>query len=154
MKKICKFIDEFNIEYLTKGTWRSICGRFSSKIIKNDQRIKSSRHLQDDQKMIHQKNINAQNNKYREIISYLYQKYKNPFEKGIVNVLSSSTYNDGHNSLNAADPNEKSFYLSNDEPNQWFMYDFVQSEVIPHQYSIRSTSGWGSDNENISNWII
>lgn len=152
-ERICKFIDEFNIQYLTIGTWRSICERFSSKINKNSKKRKSLRHHKD-HIQISDKNENFEDHEMQGIIAYLSQKYKSPFDEGVVNVSSSSVYNDNHSPINVTKPDENSYYLSNDEPNQWIMYDFLQNEIILHSYLLRSTSGWGSDEENISNWVV
>lgn len=84
----------------------------------------------------------------------MYSKCEDPFAQGIVSITSSSVYNDNHQPINATKSNENSFYLSNDEPNQWIMYDFAQNDIIPYHYSLRSTCGWGSDEENICNWTI
>lgn len=145
-EKFSEFISEFDIEYLTNGTWRSICERISSKVQSENKKTISSRHSLEKNEFLQDKD--------QGIISYMYQKCVNPFSKGIVNISSSSTYNDNHHPINVTKSNEKSFYLSNDEPDQWIMYDFPKNEIIPYFYSLGSTCGWGSDEENICNWAI
>jgi hypothetical protein len=73
------------------------------------------------------------------IISYLRKKYGgNVHESQVVNVTASSTYL-GPASV-VADLQDRSYFISGNDPNQWICYDFKDMYVHITGYSIRSSN--------------
>ena len=47
-----------------------------------------------------------------------------------------------------------SYFYTQDQPNSWVQYDFVDSKVRPTHYSIMSTSQYGKIEDNPQTWVI
>ena len=79
----------------------------------------------------------------------------NPHDKGVVNVISSSTNTVAHPKC-AADLWTNSPYMSVCE-NDWICYDFIERRVIPTSYSVRSGQCWRqgfTEDEHLKSWVI
>jgi hypothetical protein len=84
------------------------------------------------------------------IISYLTAQYGgNVSDKGIVNV-SGSTILFTHVAKNAVHLLSTSYFMSQNQPNQWLCYDFKNRKVRPTHYSIHAHS----NGYNLRSWIF
>jgi hypothetical protein len=89
------------------------------------------------------------------IISYLTRVGGgNPAEIGSVIVTSSDSDSDlTYNCKNALNFESMDNFLSDNSPNQWICYDFVNATVKPSQYGIRSGLG-GPDWIHLKSWVL
>jgi hypothetical protein len=85
------------------------------------------------------------------IIHHLNSKFGgNVHDKNIVNITASSC-NRRRLARNLADLENNNFFNSQDQPNQWFCYDFQNRQIIPTHYSINS---YRYTNYNPQSWVI
>jgi hypothetical protein len=84
------------------------------------------------------------------IIAHLSEKYQgNVHAKGVVTITANS--DSGYPAYRLADLHSDNFFNSEDQPDQWFCYDFNDQTILPTHYSIRSY--WSAD-YNPRSWVI
>lgn len=91
---------------------------------------------------------------FEGIIFHLTKKFgENIHDKNIVCATASSlSYGTPKNLLILND--STSYFYTQDQPNSWVQYDFVDSKVRPTHYSIMSTSQYGKIEDNPQTWVI
>ena len=152
------FIDIFDIEYLTTGTWHSISSRLILKVEEIESKIRTRNYKQkrENDEISKSKNGNEfikeilySNNKIDGIFSYFRE--NSSIEEEINFTCSSHDYGD-KNLLFQIENTTNEFYTSNQQ-NSWICFEFKKHRIISTNYSIRSfncSSNW----QHPRNWII
>ena len=94
-------------------------------------------------------------NTFDGIINYLSNKcHGNVHQKGIVNVTASSIHNSymPHHIVDLK--NYYNYFHSQNQPNSWIQYDFIDYKVRPTAYSIRTRHDYGRGHNQPKNWCI
>ena len=94
-------------------------------------------------------------NTFDGIINYLSNKcHGNVHQKGIVNVTASSIHNSymPHHIVDLK--NYYNYFHSQNQPNSWIQYDFIDYKVRPTAYSIRTRHDYGRGHNQPKNWGI
>lgn len=126
------FINNFNIEHMTIGTWKSISKRLFQ--AQNFNRMKKNKIFKE---ICYPKN----SNELKGIIGYFRSIYSNIEEK--IKITSSSYPANNNNNLNDLnnllyiERKNHGFYTDNQQ-NSWFCFEFKNHRIIPTGYTIRS----------------
>ncbi|KAK8872153.1 hypothetical protein M9Y10_007915 [Tritrichomonas musculus] len=142
---LSEFFKEFDIEFLTKGTWSSIFYR----LIQTDKRpLKNDRYEKHPKVKIITK---EKNNDFRCIMRYLSEECGgNIHDKGVVEITSSPCQ---ISPKCLVDYDNNNFYASNSQENVYVCFDFKDKQVQLTSYSIQSLRrGWG--NVHLRNWVV
>ena len=142
------FIENFDIEYLTIGTWKSISVRLVTEI-KNDDKNGGERYK-------HRKRsttISHTKQEFEGIISHL-KRTSNIKEE--INITYSSDSSNGSNSpFNLIEYDDKSkYFVTRNERNSWICIEFKNHLIIPTSYTIRSNSNGGKGYHHLKSWVI
>jgi hypothetical protein len=80
---------------------------------------------------------------------------KNPVDKGIISVSTSTVVNDEarYQARNVADFASDSFFQSTGEPKQWICYDFKDMRVSVTHYRLLSYK-YGPGNSHLRSWVV
>jgi hypothetical protein len=76
----------------------------------------------------------------------------NVHDQGIVSAFSDSVQTPVHAPKNAADMVSRSYFCSDDQPNQSMGYDFRTLRIVPSHYSLRSFTS--RTNNHPKSWVI
>ena len=147
-----EFIDHFELNDITQGTWIKLCERLKEELKESKQR-KSHKCTEKVKKRIEFKY--SESNQFSGIINYLNKTNQNI--NNCINITSSSVYGNQSNCLptNVVLFNDQNnFFFPNNEQNCWICFDFKERRVVPTHYTIKtSTAGWVSGHYPKS-WII
>ena len=92
-------------------------------------------------KMSEQITITPANGPLNGIIAYLTQQCGgNVHEKGCIEVTGSSALNSSGVPKNVVDPGKRSYFYSEDKPDQWICFDFKDKRVTATSYSITTVN--------------
>ena len=141
-ESIKEFLEVFNIESMTTGTWQSISKRLMQQVILRDDERRERKNQQ-------MKNVEYKNDHYNGIIEYFRQKGSLKEE---VNITASSVYQaDLQKVLQKDFP--KNNFATNNVPGSWICIEFKKHQVIPTYYTIRSNTA-GSNNIHPRSWVL
>lgn len=139
------FISTFDISNLNIGIWKSLCDRLKLKI-ENNSEIDSKRFKTLVLEVIYEgKGLNG-------IVSYLKNQSEN--NENIINVTASTSYGNSYLPENVIDFENDSLFGSKNQPEQWICFDFKNNLLQVKNYSIRSSSFWGQNQEHPKNWVL
>lgn len=146
IESIKKFIEIFDINDITNSIWSSIVSRLRQPII-NDIENRTYKH------QIHIKyfkiiEFENNRNKFNGILNYL----QNNFNiKDELDITSSSHYSgDPFNLLKFDDANNS--YSTDNFQNSWICFEFINHEIVPSHYVIRS---YDQDiNDHLKSWVL
>ena len=148
IRDFVSFGNEKLLENINAGIWRQICGRLilDTQLKENPRTPNASciEFVYDSSKPL------------EGIIAYLTREcHGNVHDEGVVNITSSSIYNDDKNyhPKNAASFETDTPFDSKDEQNAWICYEFKDCSVIPKSYSLRSF-GADSGGYHLKSWVI
>ncbi|KAK8844509.1 hypothetical protein M9Y10_024374 [Tritrichomonas musculus] len=154
----CDIIQEFRqiFDYndLSGNTWISICDRFVEEIkfeIKDKKRYKSEVRSQKGQIF-----LPNEHGEFSGIINYLKSQSPNNTEN-VVNVTASSVSSSSCSPVNLINYQSKEQYYSQyqSDQNVWVLFDFKDHQIIPTDYTIRSTNYGGKDSHyHPRNWVL
>ncbi|KAK8850239.1 hypothetical protein M9Y10_018364 [Tritrichomonas musculus] len=145
---LSEFFNEFDIEFLTNGTWSSIFYR----LIQSRKRPSKNGRCKNEHKF---KIITKEkNNDFRGIMRYLSEECGgNIHDKGVVEITSNSYQSDSYHPKNLVDYGSNNFYAPKNQENVYVCFDFKDKQVQLTSYSIQSNrSGWGS--AHLRNWVV
>ena len=144
-----KFINQFNIEYINKSIWASICQRLlpSKEVQVSDSRYSTNKSM----KSIIEFKI-KKGSEMKGIINFLTEKTGGNIHnnKTIEITASSTTSNSPENTVDFQ--NSNCFY-SKSEPNSFICYDFKERQIQLTNYSIRRHH-YFQNGCNLKSWII
>lgn len=150
---IQKFLQLFNIDDITKDTWKALSRRLGMQIVLTKNRAKEIN--QSERYNIH-KGVSISyddNSIFKGIINYLKENSKDGLEKEI-NITSSSVFSKSYDPRNVLIYNDKSKrFLSDDIENSWICIDFKKHRIIPTNYSIKSFE-LNQNSAHPKSWVI
>lgn len=161
-KKFSEFLNDFDFNILTRKLWSKLLKCFYINIESYKQE-KNNNNESSDSFYPYEGN---ESHSFEGIIHHLTEKNGgNVDTKGVIKLSSSSLYSCGYPPKNAVDFNDmNSYFLTNDNQNEWLKFDFIGLKVRPTHYSIRSrpdggyhTKNWvieGSNSDSDNNWKI
>lgn len=151
--KFREFVDNLDINEITTDLWRQLkkCFFYDKSFVDE----KSSVHRYSHKRTIFQYNGKIEN-AFNGIIQRLTKDCGgNVDSKNIVNVTSSSFFDNSQVAKNAVDLDDMTHYFSSDEEdNAWLKYDFIERKVKPTHYSIRTRHDYGKGRQHPKNWVI
>ena len=127
------FIDKFDIWYLSKGTWSSICNRLCEEV-KRSETATGRRECQSRRFLIE---IEPKNDEFDGIFNYLQTHGNIKDELDIT--YSSICDGDPFDLLQYED--KGNCFQTRNSPNSWICFEFKNHQVIPSDYIIRSFNG-------------
>lgn len=144
-KKLKEFIDLFDIDDLTQGTWRSICAR----LIPSFTSLKKRTSIDKTQKEFkYQKG-----QEFQGIMHYLTSETGgNIHDNGTIEI-SSNSLNDNSILRNTVNYQSDTGYFSKDEDGSYLCFDFKEKEIQVTDYSIKSY-GQDVDYCHPKNWVV
>ena len=151
-----KFINKFNISYLNKSIWKSICSRFykleekkKTKISLKEEKETSLRHY------IDIKDFNYLKGKeFQGIMSYLTMKTGgNIHENGTIKITSNSINYRDQSPKNLVNYDNDSYYCSKDDGDAYVCFDFKDKSIQLRSYTIKSRDH-DENNGHLKNWVI
>ena len=163
-ESIEQFIEKFDIEYLTRGTWLSICGRLCKSKI-SEWRIHrqpgENRKEKEEEEEMSKKTISIEHQEGREfsgIMKHLSESTGgNIHDNGTIEITSNSIVNndDRYHPKNLVNYNQSpyTFYESNNDTNTYIRFDFKDKKIQVDSYSIQSYNG-GPNSGHLRNWVL
>lgn len=81
---------------------------------------------------------------------------RNVYRKNIVSIASSSSLEDRYRKMKSVFnfENDKKIFHSNNEPNSWLKFDFINRKIKVSAYSIMSHGYENKKNNRLKNWCI
>ena len=165
-ESIEQFIEKFDIEYLTRGTWLSICGRLcKSKIYESRIHHQTGENRKEEEKEKEEesskKTISIEHQEGREfsgIMKHLSESTGgNIHDNGTIEITSNSIYcyDDGYHPKNLVNYNQSpyTFYHSNGDANTYIRFDFKDKKIQVDSYSIQSYN-YGPNCGHLRNWVL
>lgn len=140
-----EFIEHFDIEYLSIGTWRSICQRL---VQSGDSPVRSDRYISKEEVFDHK-----EGDEFKGIIGHLTEETGgNIHDNGTIQITSNSVYSDYY-PRNIVDYQNSNYYESDDQENSHVCFDFKDKEIQVTGYSLKSVS-WGINSHNLKSWVV
>ena len=153
------FINEFNIEYINKNIWSSICNRLLHSKLDSDNEIENKRYTSKNRLKLAKchndiLDFELQEEKdFNGIMKFLADETSgNIHDNGTINITSNSINSD-HHPKNLVDYQNNNFYHSKDDGNAIICFDFKDKSVQLSAYTIQSydiNANWG----HLKNWVI
>ncbi|OHT16092.1 hypothetical protein TRFO_42041 [Tritrichomonas foetus] len=154
-ESIEKFISIFDLEYINKKIWVSICQRLL--ITPNSEFIQRKDQNQN-RYAINRIVIPFKNTINEGLFNYLRQKCSsNPHDFGLIEVTSSSVFSSSSsfqpkNTINPLD-NNNNYFHSMKAPNEWICYQFKDFRFKLSKYQIRTFDG-DQNYGHLKNWVL
>ena len=159
-ESIEQFIEKFDIEYLTRGTWLSICGRLcKSKIYESRFHRQTGQNQKQKEEELSKKTISIEHQEGREfsgIMKHLSESTGgNIHDNGTIEITSNSIYSDCYHPKNLVNYNQSpyTFYESNNEANTYIRFDFKDKKIQVDSYSIQSDNN-DPNSGHLRNWVL
>lgn len=99
---------------------------------------------------------NEEDDDFNGIINFLMSKKDNQnlSDSEIIEVTSSSTYNDRYPEYIVNFDDNRHYFMSENQLNSWIKIDFKEKKVRPIYYTIQSRNGFGRGCHHLKNWCI
>ena len=143
-----ELVEEFDIDFLTRGTWESMMSLFLSH---HRQVTPSKRYkVRYDEKEFNYK----KGREFEGIMCYLKRETGgNVHDNGTIEIKSSSIWSANFHPKNLVDYNKNNYYWSKNEQDAFILFDFKDREIQLKNYSIKSTSN-PPNAAHIRNWKL
>lgn len=151
-EKMKDFIEIYDQNDITVGTWQQLCSLLESGVNfeTNDEILKSRYH----KKPIVGKTFTfTENGGLNGIINHLRSQASNQIENEI-NVTASSCNGSSYEAINTVNYENKQSVETKNEPNSWVRFDFKNHQIIPTDYTIRSSNYSSSNWHHPKSWVI
>ena len=139
-KTMNEFIEIFDFNNMTKGTWSVLCQRLGKGVKEGENDREDKRYHSNKTVKKIGKKFSIQNceNNFSGILNFLRKKSLNEID---ITCSSCFGFSDDYQPKNVIiyEDKKKSFW-SNLKSNSWLCFDFKQNRVIPSDYTIRSCS--------------
>ena len=152
IESIRKFNENFDINYINRSIWQSICHRLEQNVSKESKKAYQESHQEflNNRYIIQQKQTNKRQEK---IIQHLCEKFPaNDHLQNIIDITSSSEYSSAHSPRYIVDPNVNVYFCSKNESNSYIRFDFKERKLLLDSYTL--TSHNDSQNDHLKNWIL
>lgn len=140
-----EFIDHFDIEYLSSGTWRSICERL----------IQPCEAPNENQRYFCKCEVFAhkEGDEFKGIMHHLTdQTGGNIHDNGTIEITSNSVYSNYY-PRNIIDYQNNNVYQTDNKENSEICFDFKDREIQIASYSLKSCN-WGKNTNHLKSWVI
>jgi len=148
--KLEEFVREFDIEYMSNGTWSSICDRLLNR--KRNEIPNERYKIRYEYKEIK----HEEGKEFEGIMRHLTRETGgNIHDNGTIEIKSNSIVNDDNNyhPKNLVDYDKTNIIHSKDESGVFIVFDFKDREIQLTNYSIQSASN-GPNCGNLRNWKL
>lgn len=158
------FIDVFDFNDMNSIIWNSLSSRLVKEVKKCDKE-KNERYKIEQTKL----NDDTKSNKRSNKSEHIEIPYSNKEFEGIISFLKkSSNIKDEVNITSSSNNNEKGFNLhtfinyentskwfcTRNEQNSWICFEFINHQIIPTHYSIKSHNNGGKGDFDPKSWVI
>ncbi|KAK8838581.1 hypothetical protein M9Y10_033213 [Tritrichomonas musculus] len=144
-ESVREFINQFDIEYLSAGTWQSICERL---VGVSESSVGSERYILKYEEFPHE-----EGEEFKGIMRHLTEETGgNIHDNGTIEITSNSVYS-SHYPRNIVDYQNDNFYHSNDQENSEICFDFKDKEIQITSYSLKSVN-WGQNSNHLKSWVV
>lgn len=92
------------------------------------------------------------NHLFDGVFSY-FQKNHDQLDKNIIKVSSSTILGQNHKPENSINYSNSDYFATQNLPNQYFLIDLLDKELIFRGYSLESCE-WNEGNEHLKNWVV
>ncbi|KAK8839050.1 hypothetical protein M9Y10_032516 [Tritrichomonas musculus] len=144
-ESVREFIDQFDIEYLSRGTWQSICERLAGVC---ETPGESERYILKYEEFPHK-----EGEEFKGIMRHLTDETGgNIHDNGTIEITSNSVYSNYY-PRNIVDFQSSNYYETNDQENSEICFDFKDREIQITSYSLK-TYNYGQSGNHLKSWVV
>ncbi|KAK8840504.1 hypothetical protein M9Y10_030712 [Tritrichomonas musculus] len=144
-ESVREFINQFDIEYLSAGTWQSICQRL---VGVSESPVGSERYILKCEEF-----GQKEGEEFNGIMRHLTEETGgNIHDNGNIEITSNSIYSNYY-PRNIVDYQSNNLYYSNNQENSEICFDFKDKEIQITSYSLKSCN-WGQNMNNLKSWVV
>ena len=144
-ESVREFINQFDIEYLSAGTWQSICERL---VGVSESPVGSERYILKCEEF-----GQKEGEEFNGIMRHLTEETGgNIHDNGTIEITSNSIYSNYY-PRNIVDYQRNNLYYSNNQENSEICFDFKDKEIQITSYSLKSCN-WGQNSDNLKSWVV
>ncbi|KAK8835257.1 hypothetical protein M9Y10_017042 [Tritrichomonas musculus] len=144
-ESVREFINQFDIEYLSAGTWQSICERL---VGVSESPVGSERYILKCEEF-----VRKEGEEFKGIMRHLTEETGgNIHDNGTIEITSNSVCS-SYYPRNIVDYQNDNFYHSNNQENSEICFDFKDKEIQITSYSLKSCN-WGQNSNHLKSWVV